>query len=1705
MLKMNTFIKKVIATILLFIIVFSNSTILLNECVSLAAVNEYGKQTSKVSVANISFDSTFVDNNEVKGYTYQTSVDNQGLAVKLNLEVKDAGYLKNATIRFESDSKLNFEIGQISGNDLIEVVRENEIKLNQINYNEKLDLLVPIKYVETELVDNLKNDTQVILNGTYVNNNGSTTEINEKVVMNLAWISNSKVTITSELAKFVKFNSEDKKGIIAQTLVTIGLDKENMPIAKTEVILDALKIDGLELEKVTVISNERTEFTDENWNFDSETGKINITVSNDEVVANTETFIITYVLCGENEINFPIELTSNIETNIYMKGTAEKISGVYNALYTVSEQIGDIVTYTLEAITEEITKGNIIANKYKKDNSYLTEYGYKYIINIADTTLLDKIVLRDINEDVLNEDGRLTLEETSYYKNIKVLEKEFKNILGDDGILYIKDLSGNEIATVTTDTEVIDGYYVVTINPINKISIETSKPINTGNLEILVNKEIVDTEYSIEQIKEFISIVNKISGSIYFEGNVENTIGIEETEIKLSNTTTSAKLSLDRYSLGTIVKNEDVELKVEFNNNKVGTDFYKNPIFEIKLPENIKEVTINKVSVINADNAFKIKDINAKYVGENIVITVELEGTQTEYSLNNLTNGTNLLINTDMTLDEFTPSEDSEIVLNYTNAVATSYENVVATYGTSVAEVSYTAPDGVVSVNTVSNYNDENTEITSVKQGVVIDKIEIYDEAKISKVDLLVMNNNNNIVKDVKLLGRIPFEGNTDIQTGAELGTTLNTKLIGNIVSNSENKASATIYYSENGLATTDLTKTENGWSTTILDLSKIKSFLIVLDENYEMNKGEVLKFSYEYEIPGNLEHNEELYSTFARYYTDVTEVSSTSEVSVADKVGLTTGQGPKLALETSVNIGEEDVNEYEYIKYSITAKNTGTEDAEEVIINVPLPEGTTFAKYTPTTSVENLGGWSLLSDLEKTYNVGTLAPDESKTYEFYVQVNELPTIEEYYANYEGFTKNDDGTYSLYTKVETEDGEEVYEETKIASLPDVYTKFVATVTAKDLAKPLTSNTTANKINESEVVTSEMVKTETVVVNINEKMTYDISMKNATEKTMKDIKIEKILPEEISYVEAYVVGYEDDGITVKKINTVAYNKESRKVTWTISSLDAGRTIHVKLVVKTNDLPENVYESEIVTNSTVKVNGKEYKTGELTTKIGKPKLVISQVADVTNKYVKEGQIINYTFTIKNEGLVKAKKVSVVDNLPEQVKVKSLTYVTDGIEMKKVVAKNDDATVYTSIQPNNELVIKVKAVTLDIEKEQETISNYATVIAENSPQEQETNIVTHIIENAKEVTNNDENPNGGNGSNGSEGGQNGNKNNDEEQDVATYKITGSAWLDTDRDGQYTKNDRMVSNLEVMLINASTGKQITKTVTSGTGTYTFDGLESGKYYTAFYYNSKKYGLTEYKKNGVAENLNSDAYVSDIDGRTVGLTDIIVIKDTSISNVDVGLIEAKVFDLSLEKNVAKITVKNNGGTTKTLFNDEMAKIDIPAKYLSSSKVYIEYKITIKNEGELIGYAKEVVDYLDKGLSFSQDLNKDWYKGSDGNLYSKALANKAIVPGEKVELTLVLTKQMTENNTGMINNTAEITKAYNAAGISDKDSTPKNKVQSEDDYGVADVIISVKTGESLIYISGIIIAAVTAMIIGYVLYKKKDKIKQVFKTRKVVD
>ena len=90
-------------------------------------------------------------------------------------------------------------------------------------------------------------------------------------------------------------------------------------------------------------------------------------------------------------------------------------------------------------------------------------------------------------------------------------------------------------------------------------------------------------------------------------------------------------------------------------------------------------------------------------------------------------------------------------------------------------------------------------------------------------------------------------------------------------------------------------------------------------------------------------------------------------------------------------------------------------------------------------------------------------------------------------------------------------------------------------------------------------------------------------------------------------------------------------------------------------------------------------------------------------------------------------------------------------------------------------------------------------------------------------------------------------------------------------------------------------------------------------------------------------------------------------------------------------------------------------------------------------------------------------------------------------PGESKELTLVLTKQMTENNMGLVNNLAEIAETTTSLGMEDIDSTPNNKQRGEDDLGSCDLSIGVKTGAAVSYVATTITAIVALVTIAYLI------------------
>ena len=382
----------------------------------------------------------------------------------------------------------------------------------------------------------------------------------------------------------------------------------------------------------------------------------------------------------------------------------------------------------------------------------------------------------------------------------------------------------------------------------------------------------------------------------------------------------------------------------------------------------------------------------------------------------------------------------------------------------------------------------------------------------------------------------------------------------------------------------------------------------------------------------------------------------------------------------------------------------------------------------------------------------------------------------------------------------------------------------------------------------------------------------------------------------------------------------------------------------------------------------------------------------------------------------------------------------------------------------------------------------------------------------EQTKDDNNNSNNGNGSNNGNNSNGGNNSSDSGDSSDTNSTnnkfYSISGKAWIDNNQDGGRNSDEELLKDVTVKLFNSDTNSIVTDkdgnskiTTTNDSGEYKFENIAKGNYLVIFGYDTNIYTTTKYQSSGATASTNSDAIAKEvsIDGQNkiVGVTDILNIKSDNIENIDIGLIKSQKFDLKLDKYVSKITVENSDGTKEYSYkNSKLAKVEIASKKLAGSTVKIEYKIVVTNEGELSGEVNEIIDYLPSGMTFDSELNKGWYKGYDGNLRNSSLAENKINPGETKELTLILSRTLTENSTGMIENIAEISSATNVNYVSDIDSTPGNKKEGEDDYSKAQVIVSIKTG---IVQSITMIFIVLAVLIAVAFIMKNRKIRKSIK------
>lgn len=1676
--------KKIIAIFLIICLTISNWMILGSYFIT----EVYAKEISEEKTKDVLFEAKFSDEDSSKEYAQNLNADvNKNYLLNLKIENKNRGYLKDAYIEFVSS---NYNVSNTNEeNEFIEKIEDKKIFLNTINDNNtvNINLLINTPFTDKINLEQLNKQSKIILNGIYVNSDGKESEIKKEIEVNVSWKSNYKLNISEEVYKFIKFDNNGKTNILLQTLINVNLDKEQkMPVKELNIDIEPVILNNNNPEKIYVSHKEgklvnssgKIEDFDNNWEYNEKENNININIKNSENELNIgdglDSYLITYIY-DEQNLDNNVKFTNKINAQAIMLDNLDnKINGELKQDFEEELKDGNVVSYNIENVNTPVNKGKIYANYSKTDDFYETYYDLLWNVEIDYKDIVDGIELNDLGSAYINESDTEYKDDYTFYNKTSINKDEFLQVLGQDGYIKIYGNNNEQIGLIDVNTTLDDGNNFVYNygERINKIKLEISKPIDEGKLSINHTKSINSYEYfNKEDMKTFKYIKNSMEAKII---NRDKNYSKYENKIVLEESKTAPSISINNDKLSTIVTNEDLELKIELNNNVQTSDLYKNPEFIIEFPEYIDDVNIKNYNLL-FDDYIKITNVQKQNQNGKIYLFISMEGTQEDFITDELIKGSTILLNLDITVDIKTPNLQDKINLYYKNENVAKYENEVMVnselYGNTNANINFVAPIGMIASTQITNYNNDE-KVFSFAQGPKDGKLEILTDEKIATTKLTVLNNTGNLSDNVVAIGNIPFKDNKNVINGEDLGTTQDTNMA-SLIRYNGNVEDVDIYYSENNNAKYDLNDVDSKWTLTPENIENVKYFMIVIKK--QLNQSDIMEFEYDLKIPAMLEHNAYLYGSFGVIYDNVSETGSIRESSIADKVGLTTGRGPQMKIEQEVSVGSGNpVSEGQKIKYNIKVTNTGIDPIYELVVIDSIPKGTSYVQY------ERIN-WQTEYEVqtpnanELLWNIGELGVGNEINLEFEVLVDDLPTIEEYYADYENFGELN-GEFFLM-----EDGNKKV----ITSIPQINVVNTVRAQAKDLEKEIKSNTLENQVISPELIVTETTSTASdVLLKENEDIKYNINVINNMNDTMKDVLIEKHLPEGLEYKDAYTLVYNADTDMWEKDLKANYNEKTRMITLNVSSLESKDNIQLKVEATTTKLAENEDLKKLETDTVAQAyKTAQYHSEEQENTVAKSKVDIEYICKDQRKYLKDGETLEYEINVKNTSMVDIDNVQIKDFIPEELEVINATYkIGDGTVVETLAGK-DGVEAKTNLLVGQTLTLNIKA-KVKAKNDDVQITNRVVVSGENID-EVEKNNISHIVEGthieniADEIV--------------QENTETGNNQELKQEDERIYAISGYVWIDDNKNGIMEDNETKLNGVETLAYDVNSKTIVTSTLTENMGKYRLEGLKAGEYIVIFKYDTGTYIPTAYKKIEDASKSSSSILANiNLDGNVTegAISNSINISNLDAENVNLGITEKPVFDLSLDASILDMVLNEDGNIKEYKYDyQKLAKLDIAPDKLNNSEVFIEYEIKVKNEGNTPGYAKSIVSYLPTGLEFNADINTNWYMSSDGNIYNKELAQELINPGETKTVKLILNKKMTEYNTGINLNTIEIAEDYNEFGVEDIDSKVKNKAQSEDDISEVVALITVQTGGGVFFL--VIALVVLTLILGIIAINRK--------------
>ena len=921
----------------------------------------------------------------------------------------------------------------------------------------------------------------------------------------------------------------------------------------------------------------------------------------------------------------------------------------------------------------------------------------------------------------------------------------------------------------------------------------------------------------------------------------------------------------------------------------------------------------------------------------------------------------------------------------------------------------------------------EEEKIDNINGNDIEGRLEINREEKTAKVNTLLLNNYLEPVNNVAIIGNLNTEG-------SNIDVTLTDKI---------ELENAKIYYATEN---TEERESEN-WQEEVENIEEVKAYKIELEN---LNQEENTRLSYDLKIPGDLDYNQKSLSNIKVLYDYANqEQNANTNISLSTIEAKINNQEQIIDTE---NLNKQEIEGIGNVYVKSTYADSVLENGQSVtqgqsIKNTVVIENTTEEELTDinVTAMQSNANFFIVEKSEEPSSEGGILQVENTRENTEVIENRLDIIkslkpgEKATLEYQYVIKEDAVGSTVGTlKINVEDKEE--REIKISENPIEEGKLKLIIQyGYNETGELYGGGSYKLIFATKNMSQETLKD--VIVDIHISDTIEFNENDFNERYFNDKNIEVL--------------ENKDRIVKIKINEI--KAEEEKYLLTIMSIK-------QIDTDVSEVDCRVYCQSILDNKVYTSNEANKKASNV-----EAKLEIEQTGSSKEQVLKNGDELIYTTKIKNIS-INDKQFEITDDVPQAAVIQE-AYFESGEEKTPIEnIENNKIQLIKEIKAKSEITLVIST-KIDVSK----ATNYAiknTVYFSSFAQVEKSNTVEYTL---------DFSPTKG-----------------ETEKNISNEISGTVWADKNKDGKKETSEEKLQGVEVQLVDANT-EEIVKdkderkiqTTTDAEGNYKLTGMPNGEYIVVFKYDTAKYTPTEYRRAGLSFSQNSDIIQGEVKEETVAVTDKLVFNGTAYAFIDAGFMENFEFDLKLDKYISKVIAQTEKGTGVQEYNKEqLAKIEIPSQYLNNTTVLVEYRIEVTNEGEIEGYANEIIDYMPKDMTFSSELNKDWYIGTDGNLHTVALTNEIIKQGETKTITLVLTKTMNQNNTGTSTNIAEIAKSSNSLSITDIDSSPGNYADEEDDISTAEILISISTGALQITLY-VLIAMIILTGIGYEVYKIK--------------